>query len=86
MIYTLKIICAFLAVSFLILTLIFDIWVYKTTKDFDFVLSFSMSKYQIKNDRLSVMQFLLLKIINCLKIILLVIGFFTVISILIYTF
>lgn len=80
-IYILKWTCAYLAILFLILTLIFDVWIYKTTKDLDFVLSFSITKYQSKNERLTQGQFLLLKIINYLKKALLAVGFLTVISI-----
>ena len=64
MMYILTLICIGWAVSLVVLTVIFDVWAYWTTKDFDFVLKAWMNRHKRTYKNMSSKQAALLMVIS----------------------
>lgn len=65
--YMLLLICVVWAALFLILTIIFDVWVYLDTKDFNFVLGVWMKRHGAPDAHLSPEQAAMLKAISLIE-------------------
>lgn len=82
MIHELRLITGVLVVVFLVLILIFDIWVYRATKNIDFVARFIVTKYRLMEEGLTNHQIYLLRLIALTKYLILFFCFLTAASIL----